>query len=245
MPHKALNFRWRDGTAVQNVKQGELGREGAEDSGHQAVNYAAEPGWFRFKLPPDAPLGNAGTPNSFGALDQDAYYSNTLAAAEPNSLPGGDPATPIFTARPGQATRIHMLVPFATDRDSTLHIAGHVWQRDPFVCTGAARTQTPVGNIGLPVIQDPQDPGVALPGRCSPRAEAPSNALGLNPQAKWMGGEEGMGHAYGHWPILVNAGGSDAANLGCTAGQPCDFLYKAWESWGNVNGMWGLLRVAP
>jgi hypothetical protein len=229
MPHKAINFRWADGRAIEGVKQGELGREGAEDSGHQGVNYAAEPGWFRFKLPPDAPFGNAGTPDSFGALDQDAYYSNTLVAAEPNSLPGGDPATPIFTARPGQATRIHMLVPFATDRDSTLHLAGHVWQRDPFVCNTVAS----------------QDAAVPLPGRCNPRESVPSRALGNNPQAKWMGGEEGMGHAYGHWPILVSAGGSDAANLGCTAGQPCDFLYKAWESWGNVNGMWGLLRVTP
>ena len=73
----------------------------------------------------------------------------------------------------------------------------------------------------------------------------PSRALGDNKQAKWMGGEEGMGHGYGHWPILVTAGGTDAGLLGCSAGQPCDFLYKDFASWGNVNGMWGLLRVAP
>ena len=35
-----------------------------------------------------------------------------------------------------------------------------------------------------------------------------STALGLNPQGKYMGGEEGMGHAYGHWPILFDAGGT-------------------------------------
>jgi len=225
MPQKALNFRWADGRPIRNVHQGELGREGAEDSGHMAVNYGAEPGWFRFKLPPDAPFGNAGTPNSFGALDQDAFYSNSLVLPEPNVIPGGEPQTPVFTARPGQATRIHMLTTFSTDRDSTLHIAGHVWPRDPFVC--------------------PADSNLGLPGRCNPTNPVPSRALGDNKQAKWMGGEEGMGHGYGHWPILVNAGGSDAANLGCTAAQPCDFLYKDFASWGNVNGMWGLLRVAP
>jgi hypothetical protein len=240
MPQKALNFRWADGRPIRNVFQGELGREGAEDSGHMAVNYGAEPGWFRFKLPPDAPFGNAGTPNSFGALEQFHYYSNTLVAAEPNAIPGGEPQTPIFKAAPGQKTRIHMLTTFSTDRDSTLHIAGHVWPRDPFVCTGARNAQA--GAIG---VQDAMDPAVPLAGRCSPRANVASSALGDNKQAKWMGGEEGMGHGYGHWPILINAGGSDAANLGCTAGQPCDFLYKDFASWGNVNGMWGLLRVAP
>jgi hypothetical protein len=250
VPQKALNFRWKDGTAIRNVKQGELGREGAEDAGHQAVNYAAEPGWFRFKLPPDAPFGNAGTPNSFGALDQDRYFANALVTAEPNAVPAiagvsaaGDPATPVFRAprfAGGQAAekvsnlRIHMLTPFGTDRDSTLHIAGHLWQRDPFVCTGAARD---VAGTTLNVVQDAQDPAVLLPGRCDPRANVVSTALGYNMQGKWMGGEEGMGHGYGHWPILTKAGGTD--------GVQGDYLFKAWESWGNVNGMWGLLRVTP
>jgi hypothetical protein len=225
MPQKALNFRWADGRPIRNVHQGELGREGAEDSGHMAVNYGAEPGWFRFKLPPDAPFGNAGTPNSFGALVQFNYYSNSLVALEPNAIPGGEPQTPVFTAKPGQATRIHMLTTFSTDRDSTLHIAGHVWPRDPFVC--------------------PADSNLGIPGRCDPANPVPSRALGDNKQAKWMGGEEGMGHAYGHWPILLTAGGSGAANLGCSLTQPCDFLYKDFASWGNVNGMWGLLRVTP
>jgi hypothetical protein len=247
VPQKAVNFFWKDGTSIRGVKQNELGREGAEDAGHQAVNYAAEPGWFRFQLPPDAPFGNAGTPGSFGALDQDRYFANALVTAELNTIPAiagvsaaGDPVTPVFRASAGLAgtkagnLRVHMLTPYSTDRDSALHIAGHVWQRDPFVCTGAARNVT---GATVNVVQDAQDPAVALAGRCDPRANVVSSALGYNMQGKWMGGEEGMGHGYGHWPILTKAGGTD--------GVQGDYLFKAWESWGNVNGLWGLVRVTP
>ena len=60
MGHKIANIRWKDGTAIANVNQGELGREGAEDSGFAGFNYGMEPSWFRFQLPPDAPFGAAG-----------------------------------------------------------------------------------------------------------------------------------------------------------------------------------------
>ena len=71
----------------------------------------------------------------------------------------------------------------------------------------------------------------------------PSQALGMNPIGKWMGSEEGMGHAYGHWPILFNAGGTNAANLNCSATQPCDFLFRDYSPSGNRNGQFGILRV--
>jgi hypothetical protein len=63
----------------------------------------------------------------------------------------------------------------------------------------------------------------------------PSQALGLNKQAKYMGGEEGMGHVYGHWPILVDAGG--------TFRVKGDYLYRDYAPNGNRNGMFGILRV--
>ena len=62
-----------------------------------------------------------------------------------------------------------------------------------------------------------------------------SQALGLNPQGKWMGGEEGMGHVFGHWPILIDAGGTGAV--------PGDYLYRDYTPSGNRNGMFGILRV--
>ena len=100
----ATNLRWADGTAISNIHQGELGREGAEDSGHAGFNYGSEPSWFRFKLPPDTPFGNAGTPNSFGSIPSaHAMYANGLTENEPNTIPDiagistlGDMVTPIF-----------------------------------------------------------------------------------------------------------------------------------------------------
>jgi hypothetical protein len=231
--HKIANIRWKDGSAVINVNQGELGREGAEDSGNAGFNYAMEPAWFRFKLPPNVPFGNAGTPNSDGSIPNvHALYANDLVAGELNSIPAipgvsaaGDPVTPVFrtTAEPDPAnpvnpvsdTRIHVLNGASVDRDGTFILHGHLWQRDPFVC--------------------PDQSDLGLVGRCDPAEPVPSQALGLNPQAKYMGGQEGMGHVYGYWPILFDAGGSNAVTG--------DYLYRDYSPSGNRNGQFGILRV--
>ena len=116
------------------------------------------------------------------------------------------------------ATRMHVLNGASADRDGTFMLHGHLWQRDPFVCTGSS-----------------QDDQVGLVGRCDPDAPVPSMALGDNPQGKYMGAEEGMGHVFGHWPILFNAGGTD--------GIAGDFLYRDYAPNGNRNGQFGILRV--
>jgi hypothetical protein len=227
--HKITNLRWADGSTVINVNQGELGREGAEDSGHAGFNYATEPSWFRFKLAPDVPFGNAGTPNSFGSIpNAHAMYSNNLVAGEPNTIPAiagvsaaNDPVTPIVRATLNQKTRMYVLNGASADRDGTFILHGHLWQRDPYVCTGTPGS--------------PMDVNVPLVGRCAPTVPVPSNALGFNEQGKWMGAEEGMGHAYGHWPILFTAGGSN--------GVPGDYLYRDYSPSGNRNGQFGILRV--
>ena len=142
----------------------------------------------------------------------------------------GDPQTPVFiakpdpnagteTANPRFDTRMYLLNGASADRDSTFVLHGHVWQRDPHVCVGTS--------------QDASLPG--LVGRCDPNEPVPSQALGLNPQAKYLGGEEGMGHVFAHWPILVDAGGT-----GAVAG---DYLYRDYAPNGNRNGMFGILRV--
>jgi hypothetical protein len=225
--HKIANLRWADGSAILNIHQGELGREGAEDSGHAGFNYAMEPSWFRFKLPPDAPFGNAGAPNSFGSIPNvHAFYANGLVASEPNTIPLipgvsalGDPVTPVFrsTADPSNPvfdTRMHVLNGASADRDGTFILHGHLWQRDPYVCPGSS--------------------DLGLEGRCDP-SEVASQALGLNPFGKWMGAEEGMGHVYGHWPILFDAGGT-----GHVTG---DYLFRDFGPNGNRNGQFGILRV--
>jgi hypothetical protein len=52
-----------------------------------------------------------------------------------------------------------------------------------------------------------------------------------------MGGEEGMGHAYGYWPILFNAGGTNSVTG--------DYLFRDYTPSGNRNGQFGILRVNP
>ena len=133
--------------------------------------------------------------------------------------------TPVFRATPGQASRMHVLNGASADRDGTFILHGHLWQRDPFVCPGES--------------------DLGLVGRCNPSTDTvDSTALGMNPQGKWMGGEEGMGHVYGHWPILFNAGGANAAALaGCSANGACDFLFSDYAPNGNRNGQFGILRV--
>jgi hypothetical protein len=222
--HKIANLRWADGTAI-NVNQGELGREGAEDSGHAGFNYGMEPSWFRFQLPPDVPFGNAGAANSYGSIaNVHALYANGLADNPlENAVPAitgtsaaGDPLTPVFRATRGQASRVHVLNGASADRDGTFILHGHLWQRDPFVCPGES--------------------DLGLIGRCEPSlTTVDSTALGFNQQGKWMGGEEGMGHVYGHWPILFNAGGTGAV--------PGDYLFRDYAPNGNRNGQFGILRV--
>jgi hypothetical protein len=205
--HKIGNLRWADGTEIKNVAQAEFGVEGAEDSGHAGFNYRMEPAWFRFGLQPDAPFGNAGAVGSYGAIaNPEEMYANSL----------GEPQTPVFTASAGQPVRMYLLNGASADRDSTFILHGHLWQRDPYVCPGenylglAGLCNDWLGNVG-------------------------SRALGNNPVGKWMGSEEGMGHVFGHWPILINAGGEN--------GVTGDYLYRDYAPNGNRNGMFGILRV--
>ena len=120
----------------------------------------------------------------------------------------------------------------SADRDGTFMLHGHLWQRDPYVCTGAALAVT---GTAAGTAQDATDATVPLAGRCDPDTAVPSTALGLNAQGKYMGGEEGMGHVLGYWPILFDAGGTD--------GIAGDYLYRDYAPNGNRNGQFGLLRV--
>jgi hypothetical protein len=222
--YRIANLRWADGTAVANIHQGELGREGTEDSGHAGFNYGTEPSWFRFGLAPDVPFGAAGVTNSYGDIPNvHAFFANglTIGDGTRNHVPfidgvsaEGDPATPVFRQTAGQKGRMHLLNGASADRDATFVLHGHVWQRAPNVC--------------------PDDSYLGLTGLCSPGSIG-SLALGLNPIGKYMGGEEGMGHVYGHWPILYNTGG--------TFGVAGDYLFRDYAPSGARNGMFGILRA--
>ena len=186
-------MRWKDGTAIANIHQGELGREGAEDSGHAGFNYGMEPSWFRFKLPPDVPFGNAGTPNSFGSIPNVARVLRERLVVRAERVPytrrqrrrrSGNTGVPTDGR---QADRMHLLNGASADRDATFILHGH--------CLAAR-------SVCLSGRELPRPGGLLRTGSVG------SLALGTNPLGKYMGGEEGMGHVYGHWPILFNAGGT-------------------------------------
>ncbi|REG31950.1 hypothetical protein ATI61_105277 [Archangium gephyra] len=131
-----------------------------------------------------------------------------------NSRGGGDPVTPVFTAAPGQQARMRLVEPHGSYRGSSFRLHGHGWQRDPYICPGSA-------NLGLP-------------GKCS-ATELGSRALGVNPVGMYLGAQESV-HPYTHFEIfLPSAGGANAV--------PGDYLFRDYESLGNICGQWGLLRV--
>jgi hypothetical protein len=101
--------------AVPNVAR----EEDPEDSGQKALNYRSEPMWKRMNYAPDLPLEDT------RAVD----YTNSLS----NSQVGGDPVTPVFTARAGQAVRFRVLNSNGHARNNVFQIHGHIWQQEPYV----------------------------------------------------------------------------------------------------------------
>ncbi len=207
---KGLNHRFGDGTAVENIaSEGQGIPEDSHDAGQAAINYGSEPLWFRFGLPPDAPFGNAGAAGSLGGVaNPELAYSNALA--------GGDPATAVFNAEPGQEVRMRVLEPTGVGRGSTIAVHGHSWQRDPYIC--------------------PDSSDLGLAGKCAP-GELGSTAIGDNPLGIELGHQESVTPAAHFDLLLPRAGGA--------FGVEGDYLFRDQASFGNLNGLWGILRVAP
>ena len=223
---KGQNHYYKDGDPVENI--GDEAESG--DAGQMAINYGSEPMWFRFGLQPTAPFGNAGTAGSLGVVaNPEEAYSNALA--------GGDPATPVFTARGGAPVRMHVLMGAGPTRGSVFHLHGHLWQRAPYVCPGQ--------NDGL---------GPLLNGKCNwtdfPRNltqalafEPGSRAIGVNPIGKYLVAQESILPG-AHFDIVLPGAGlgptGGAGGVGMVTG---DYLFRSQESFGNTQGLWGILRV--
>jgi hypothetical protein len=152
--------------------------EDAEDSGKKAINYGAEPMWFRLGIAPDTPP----------TLVRDNLDIHRLYA---NELIGGlDPQTAVFTARPGEPVRVRLLQPGGHARGHVFTIQGHAWQRQPYL-NNSDRL-----NFGPP----PADPTVL---NNEPNGISP----GHNNISFWVGSQEGMS-AQNHFDLLLpDAGG--------------------------------------
>ncbi|MBI4286492.1 MAG: copper oxidase [Chloroflexi bacterium] len=110
-----INLRLGSGDALPNIG----GEDDSEDSGQKAVNYRAEPMWFRLGIPPDTA--------------EETVIGHDFARALSNSLTGGDPETPIFTASAGTPVRLRVLKPGGHARNEVFTLNGHVWPRTPYI----------------------------------------------------------------------------------------------------------------
>lgn len=220
---KGLNLRYGDGAAVENIASEGAGTpEDSQDSGQMAINYGTEPLWFRFGLQPHAPFGNAGASGSLGAVpNPELAYSNDLA--------GGDPATPVFKAAPGAPVRMHVLNPAGVERGTVFQLHGHLWQRAPYVCPG-------------------QTDGTGLPGKCNwtnfgdPGFEIGSRAIGVNPIGMYLGSQESILPG-SHIDIVLPGDGIAHGGAGGAGKVAGDYLFRDQGSFGNTQGLWGIMRV--
>ena len=110
-----VNLRFSDGGAVPNTAEG----EDPEDSAQKAINYRSEPMWARMGFAPDTSLETTRT------FD----FTNAMS----NSQVGGDPVTPVFSAKAGAQVRFRVVHPSGHQRNNVFTINGHIWQRSPYV----------------------------------------------------------------------------------------------------------------
>lgn len=232
---KGLNLRYKDGSAVPNIaaekenpnEPTELtAPEDAHDSGHMAINYGAEPMWFRFGLPPDADFGR----NGLGGVERAwevfsdgcCSGSGNIGTVSPSLIPDvrkPEPYVPIMTAYAGQEMRIHALMPTGTGRASTMELHGHGWPRDPYLAEHVMQT----------------DKGAFPKGFSEATWGIPSKCIGGNALAMYMGGQESLSPMAHFDMVFPRAGGY--------RGIKGDFLWRDHGGFGITNGLWALIRV--
>jgi hypothetical protein len=211
---KGLSYYYSASDPVQHMNGEGVGiPEDPQDSTHMAINYGAEPLWFRAGILPQSAFGNLG----FGGVDpQFDLFSNA------GSRNIGEPATPVFLATAGQPMRMRVTEPHGTNRGTTFQLHGHVWQRDPYVCPGESRN----GLTGACKSEFMNPDGTMTVG---------SLAIGDNPQGMYFGGQESVWPGQHYEVNIPSAGGGNAA-----AG---DYLFRDSASFGNAAGLWGIVRV--
>jgi manganese oxidase len=164
--------------AVPDIEvEGTLANEDSEDTGKKAVNYGAEPMWFRLGIAPDT--------------DKNIVKDNpNIHLLYANQLVGGqDPQTPVFTAKAGEPVRLRLLQPGGHSRGHVFTVQGHAWQREPYL-NNSDRL-----NWGSP----PADPTVL---NKEPNGISP----GWNNMSWWVGSQEGMS-AENHFDLLLPSAG--------------------------------------
>ncbi len=125
-----INMRFADsGAAVPNL----AGEEDSEDSAQKAINYRTEPLWKRMNFGPATPLEQT----------RDFIFTNVLS----NALVGGDPQTPVFTAKAGQAVRFRVLNANGHTRQNVFQTHGHFWQEEPYTNNSTVIGDNPLSEV--------------------------------------------------------------------------------------------------
>ncbi|MBD0270770.1 MAG: copper oxidase [Acetobacteraceae bacterium] len=106
------------GEPVSIATTGCKGLDDSQDAGLYGFNFRTEPMWFRLGHPPGEDF----------ALTRDLDYARALS----NALMGGDPRTPIFTARAGQELRFRLLQAGGHTRTGSFTLHGHAFAERPY-----------------------------------------------------------------------------------------------------------------
>ena len=109
--------------AVKNISaEGGFTPEDPTDSGHKAINYGADPVWYRLGVSPETPFNHL--------LDR-----TDIHRAFSNDLVGGDPQTQVFVTSPVGPSQVRMriIAPGGHARGIVFGLDGHSWQREPFI----------------------------------------------------------------------------------------------------------------
>lgn len=152
--------------------------------------------------------------------DPDVLDRPDLHKAYSNDLVGGDPQTPVFRATPTiQSARLRLLQPGGHTRGHVFTVQGHAWQREPYVLGDASSQQ-----IAWTFHADPTN----LFG-ADPDGGAGHNLVG------WWTGTQGGISAGSHFDLVLRPGGR--------AKVQGDYRYGDAASFGNLSGLWGVMRV--
>ena len=146
-----LNLQYSGGKPVPNTAEA----EDSEDSGQKAFNYRTEPLWKRMGFAPETHLScgwRATDGTVFGAKDD---FGNPVTECTnkydftdvlSNGKVGGDPVTPVFTARAGENVRFRILHPGGHARNNVIQVHGHNWQEEPYTSGSAVLGNNPLSN---------------------------------------------------------------------------------------------------
>ncbi|HSS77145.1 MAG TPA: hypothetical protein VLV54_10415, partial [Thermoanaerobaculia bacterium] len=124
-----VNLQFSSGTPVPNLAVD----DDPENSGQKAVNYRAEPLWYRGGWGPETPLN--GTAPGF----QTRYFAQFDQLLH-NNWVGGDPETPVFQATAGEGLRFRVVHPSGHTQAHVFEAQGHPWLERPYVA-GSGSTQ--------------------------------------------------------------------------------------------------------